>query len=110
MIRDCEHGRQVGKCADCDVLLLEETLARHEDLINRQGDLLQEIVIAIRGKPNDDTAWSTHDAADLVRQQLKDDRRLLQRCLNLLRIMPVKHSEQGFDREILVNELIKRLI
>jgi hypothetical protein len=109
MTRDCEHGRQVGKCADCDVALLEEALARNEDLIVQQGDALQEIVIAIRGEPDQDTRWSTHDAVDLVRQQLKDDRWLLQRCLNLIRAMPVKHPEQGFEREVLVSELDKRL-
>ena len=23
MTRDCEHGRQIGKCADCEVIRLE---------------------------------------------------------------------------------------
>ena len=27
-MRDCVHGRQIGKCADCDVVELEEEVAR----------------------------------------------------------------------------------
>ncbi len=26
--RDCDHGRQIGKCADCDVLKLERINAQ----------------------------------------------------------------------------------
>ena len=40
MIRDCEHGRQVGKCADCDVAELEQEnrllRARNERLQREQ--------------------------------------------------------------------------
>ena len=34
--RDCEHGRQVGKCADCDVIELE---AENQQLRNQNTEL-----------------------------------------------------------------------
>jgi len=30
--RDCEHGRQRGKCADCDLVAAEKTLAAADRL------------------------------------------------------------------------------
>ena len=35
--RDCEHGRQRGKCADCDLVAAEKTLAAADRLAEAVG-------------------------------------------------------------------------
>lgn len=47
MTRDCEHGRQVGKCADCDVAELEQEnrmlRARNERLERELAQLAESV-------------------------------------------------------------------
>ena len=33
MTRDCKHGRQIGKCADCEVEMLQERIDADEALM-----------------------------------------------------------------------------
>lgn len=45
--RDCEHGRQTGKCADCDLATLEHQLAEitaERDQLAAQVEMLQSFI------------------------------------------------------------------
>jgi hypothetical protein len=50
--RDCTHGRQIGKCADCDVEILEVEnrmlRARCERLMREESERNQSLVLQVQ--------------------------------------------------------------
>ena len=70
--RDCEHGRQIGKCCDCDVLKLE---AENESLWMDAKRLAMELECLMH---DCDLAavskwWdSAHEALELHRQLIQE--------------------------------------
>lgn len=78
--RDCRHGRQIGKCADCDLDHMEmaaDAEARRVDELTalRKQDtaLIQQLVDALRGDRIDIEDWPTDSriALDALRARLE---------------------------------------
>ena len=77
--RDCLHGRQIGKCADCDLDHMEmaaDAEARRVDELTalRKQDtaLIRQLVKALRGDRIDIEDWPTDSriALDALRARL----------------------------------------
>ena len=78
--RDCRHGRQIGKCADCDLDHMEmaaDAEARRVDeltaLRKQDTELIQQLVDALRGDRIDIEDWPTDSriALDALRARLE---------------------------------------
>jgi hypothetical protein len=59
-------------CADAAAMLrtipeLEAEIEGLTSTVIRQGEILRAVVVAVRGAPPENTSWSSHDAAELVR-------------------------------------------
>lgn len=50
-----------------DIEVLRQELRSATDVIARQGEILTEVVNALRGSPPAGTQWSHHDAGELAR-------------------------------------------
>jgi len=65
--RDCKHGRQIGKCADCDNSELEQEIDRLQDaLATARKEALEEAArIAEKHNIEDDNGYSNHIATEI---------------------------------------------
>ena len=71
--RKCPHGRLYQKCELCDRDRKIESLDR---LCRRQSVILTGVAVALRGEPEDMTAWSHHDLAERVQATIEELERL----------------------------------
>lgn len=78
--RDCRHGRQIGKCADCDLDHMEmaaDAEARRVDeltaLRKQDTELIQQLVEALRIDRIDTEDWPADSriAIDALRARLE---------------------------------------
>ena len=78
--RDCRHGRQIGKCADCALDHMEMAAAaeaRRVDeltaLRKQDTELIRQLVDALRGDRIDIEDWPTDSriALDALRARLE---------------------------------------
>ena len=78
--RDCRHGRQIGKCADCALDHMEmaaDAEARRVDeltaLRKQDTELIRQLVEALRGDRIDIEDWPTDSriALDALRARLE---------------------------------------
>lgn len=95
--RRCHHGKLSRNCQLCE---LERKIESLDRLCSRQSAILTGVAIALRGEPDETSAWSHHDLVERVRAvmdeskdlrgELEDLRRQRQQALNDAQFLAVQ--------------------
>ena len=87
--RRCQHGRPSLKCELCERDRKIEVLDR---LCHRQSEILTGIAVALRGEPDESTAWSHHDLVERAQDVMREIAELRRETEELRREIAVRRS------------------